>query len=127
MTWPTSALLVFLAANPNPGPWTAPPAALQGLRNPVAAAARPASVERGRALYAKECASCHGVKGAGDGPDGLYFTTPPTDLTAPAVKKQGDAVLFWKLSTGRGDMKAYEPTLDAAQRWDLVNAVRALK
>ena len=108
-------------------PWTVPPAALKDVKNPVAAADLPASIERGRALYGKECASCHGAKGQGDGPDGLYFTTPPSNLTAPAVTRQSDAELFVKLTQGRGDMKSYEKVYDAAQRWDLVNAVRALK
>lgn len=116
-------LLLLLAATP----WLAPPEALEGLKNPVPAAQKKASLERGQALYAKECAGCHGPQGKGDGPDGMYFTTAPSDLTAPAVRKQSDAELFWKLSQGRGDMKAYEKVYDAAQRWDLVNAVRALK
>lgn len=116
--------LFFLAAAP---PWTIAPAALKDVKNPVSAAELPASIERGRGLYAKECASCHGAKGKGDGPDGLYFTTPPSNLTSPAVTKQSDAELFVKLTVGRGDMKSYEKLFDASQRWDLVNAVRALK
>jgi mono/diheme cytochrome c family protein len=67
--------------------WTVAPAALKDLKNPVAAADLPASIERGRALYGKECASCHGPQGKGDGPDGLYFTTPPSNLTSATVTK----------------------------------------
>ncbi len=107
-------------------PWLVPPAALKGLKNPVAASARPASVERGRALYVKECASCHGEQGKGDGPDGMYFTTPPSDLTSASVTKQSDAELFVKITQGRGDMNGYEKTFTPSQRWDLVNATRAL-
>jgi mono/diheme cytochrome c family protein len=120
-------LIALLAIPALADPWNVEPAALKGVVNPVPAARRAASVARGQALYAKECASCHGDTGKGDGPDGLYFTTRPSDLTAPSVKQQSDAVLFVKLTTGRGDMKAYEKVYDAAQRWDLVNAVRALK
>ncbi len=126
-----SALALFalssLSVLAEPGPWIVEPAALKDVKNPIAASKRAASIERGRVLYVKECASCHGDQGRGDGPDGLYFTTRPSDLTAPAVRKQSDAVLFVKLGRGRGDMKAYETVYDAAQRWDLVNAVRALK
>ena len=57
----------------------------------------------------------------------MYFSTPPTDLTSAAVKKQGDAVLFVKLALGRGDMKGYEKVYDAETRWDLINVVRDLK
>ena len=119
-----SALVLALLSST---PWDVPPAALKGLKNPVAPKQLAASIERGRTLYAKECASCHGPAGKGDGPDGLYFSTPPTDLTSPAVKKQVDAVLFLKLAQGRGDMKGYEKVYDTETRWDLINAVRALK
>ncbi len=35
----------------------------------------------GRALFAENCAVCHGDGGRGDGPAAAGFTTPPTDLT----------------------------------------------
>lgn len=116
-------LLLLLSSTP----WIIPAAALKGLKNPVPAAQKEASVERGQALYLTECAGCHGPTGKGDGPDGMYFTTAPSDLTAKDVQRQADAVLFMKLTQGRGDMKGYEKVYDDAQRWDLVNAVRALK
>ena len=116
-------LLMLLSSTP----WLIPAAELNGVKNPVAAAQKKASTERGQALYVKECTGCHGPTGKGDGPDGMYFTTAPSDLTAKGAQGQSDAVLFMKLTQGRGDMKGYEKVYDAAQRWDLVNAVRALK
>ena len=107
--------LLFLCLSATP--WDVPPAAIKGLKNPVAPKQLAASLERARPLYTKECAGCHGPAGKGDGPDGLYFTTPPTDLTSSAVKKQSDAVLFFKLAQGRGDMKGYEKVYDADTRW----------
>ncbi len=108
-------------------PWKIPPAALKGVKNPVAAKDKAASVERGKALYAKECAGCHGDTGKGDGPDAAYFNTAPKDLSSDEVTKQSDAELFVKITQGKGDMKATEKLFDAKQRWDLVNAVRALR
>lgn len=35
----------------------------------------------GRALYAENCAQCHGPSGQGDGPWAADFTPRPTDLT----------------------------------------------
>ena len=116
-------LLLLLSSTP----WTLAPEALAGVKNPVPAAQKKASAERGHALYVKECAGCHGELGKGDGPDGAYFTTAPSDLTSKAVQGQSDAVLFVKLTRGRGDMKAYEQTYDAAQRWDLINLVRSMQ
>lgn len=128
MRTPASILLLCgLASAALAEPWTVPASALKGLKNPVAAKDKAASVERGKALFAKECAGCHGETGKGDGPDAAYFNTAPADLASAPVTKQSDAELFVKITQGKGDMKAYEKQLDAAKRWDLVNAVRALK
>jgi len=107
-----------------PEPWTIPAAELKGLKNPIAKAALPASVERGAAIYKEQCASCHGDTGLGDGADGLYFVPPPPKLLS---LKQGDAELFVKVTKGRGNMESLEKKLSVAQRWDVVNYVKTLK
>jgi mono/diheme cytochrome c family protein len=40
------------------------------------------AVARGQALYAKQCASCHGVEGRGDGPAAYLLSPKPRDLRA---------------------------------------------
>lgn len=45
------------------------------------APARVPDVARGKALYAENCASCHGVTGAGDGPLAASLTPPPIAFT----------------------------------------------
>lgn len=46
-----------------------------------AAAASPAVVEQGRALYKANCAACHGEGGRGDGPAAGVMKPPPRDHT----------------------------------------------
>lgn len=121
------AVVIGGAALAEPPPWKIPPGELKGVKNPVAKAALPASAARGAPLYTAHCAGCHGEGGKGDGPDGAYYSPPPSDLTAQSVAAQSDAELFLKLTRGRGDMKPFEKTLDAAQRWDVVNFLRGLK
>jgi mono/diheme cytochrome c family protein len=41
-----------------------------------------ADAKRGKSLYAKNCASCHGEGGAGDGPSAASQLPRPTDLTS---------------------------------------------
>ena len=41
-----------------------------------------AALERGRALFAKQCASCHGAEGRGDGPAAYLLHPKPRDLVA---------------------------------------------
>jgi hypothetical protein len=47
----------------------------------VAAPPSPHDVRAGKALYDRQCASCHGPGGRGDGPSGGGLATKPADLT----------------------------------------------
>jgi glucose/arabinose dehydrogenase/cytochrome c5 len=86
-------------------------------KNPTNAAD---GAKAGAALYDKNCAGCHGNKGEGaiDGPA----------LTSDAAKKASDGELFWFITHGSPEngMPAWE-TLPEAQRWQLVDFVRALQ
>ena len=48
---------------------------------PLAGCAGRESIPSGEALYRRNCASCHGVSGRGDGPAAPSLTVRPTDLT----------------------------------------------
>jgi mono/diheme cytochrome c family protein len=70
------AFAAAMAAAAEPHKWTAPDADKARV-NPVEAT--PAALLKGRALYQKHCASCHGDKGKGDGPAESYEVEPATD------------------------------------------------
>lgn len=53
-------------------------------------------VDLGKREYDANCASCHGLKGAGDGPNKPYLTKSPTDLTRLA-KANGGILPFDRL------------------------------
>lgn len=104
------------------GHWMAPPA-MARRANPVKAT--PASIARGKKIYAANCASCHGEKGAGDGPAGKTLNPKPANLAAMAPQHlPGD--LAWKIENGRGPMPAWKGTLKQNQIWDVVNFLQAL-
>ena len=46
------------------------------------------TVPTGEALYRRNCASCHGVSGRGDGPAAQSLVTRPTDLTQMRMSVQ---------------------------------------
>jgi mono/diheme cytochrome c family protein len=111
--------------------WTAPEA--ERLRpNPIGASSD--VVKKGKSLFLKHCASCHGPGGRGDGPAAAFGIVTPRDLTAPAVQARlSDGEIFWKLSTGwriGNDVvmpAAQEKIGKEADRWAVVHFVRSLR
>ncbi len=85
------------------------------------------SVAQGARLYAENCALCHGAGGKGDGPAAAALAVRPADLTAPHLFGHSEGDLFWWVSHGKanGAMPGFAGTLTAADRWDLVNFIRA--
>lgn len=123
-------MCVSVAAAPEARKWTAPDADKARV-NPVEAT--PAALLKGRALYQKHCASCHGDKGKGDGPAESYETEPATDLTEPALQERlTDGEILWKITTGLKSgtdviMPAIVQRVPAEEdRWKLVRFMRTL-
>lgn len=102
------------------------PVEYSGLANPIPADAD--SLTRGAALYAANCASCHGDGGMGDGPAGSALDPAPAPV-AHTSQMMADDYLFWRISEGGIPFGTSMPVwniLDAQSRWDLVNYIRAL-
>jgi mono/diheme cytochrome c family protein len=104
-------------------PWTAPARAARK-KNPVDADA--ASVAAGQALYEKNCLSCHGATGKGNGPAAKDLQKTPGDLSQAKMWEQTDGALFWKLTEGRTPMPTFEKTLSETERWQTINYIRTL-
>ncbi len=102
--------------------WAAPAEAAQR-RNPVPASEE--SVKRGGEIYQANCASCHGVKGGGDGPASAALQPPPPDLVVMAPQ-HSDGDLAWKIEEGRGVMPAWKNALSQNEIWDVVNYLKQL-
>ena len=85
------------------------------------------SIVRGAAIYAENCALCHGATGHGDGPAAAGLPVRPADLTEPHLFAHSPGDLFWWVSHGRDDgvMPGFGDVLSANGRWDVINFVRA--
>ena len=102
------------------------PAEYAGLTNPIPADEE--SLKRGAALYAVNCASCHGNGGMGDGPAGTALDPAPASV-AHTSQMMADDYLFWRISEGGISFGTSMPAwtiLDEQARWDMVNYMRAL-
>jgi putative copper export protein/mono/diheme cytochrome c family protein len=86
------------------------------------------SIAAGLALYGTHCAGCHGAAGAGDGPDARSLPRAPTDLRSARVAQHTAGDVFWWISRGVAGtrMPAFASEMSEEERWDVVNALRAL-
>lgn len=82
----------------------------------------------GKSLYAKECKSCHGAEGYGDGPKAADLKGDLGDFSSEEFQKQTDGELFYKVTFGKNDMPEFTKKLpDDEDRWLIVNYMRTLK
>lgn len=97
----------------------------QKLKNPEPKNA--ATLEAGKKLYARHCASCHGPQGKGDGGMALAGGTP-SDLTDETWDYGStDGEIFVAIRDGvSADMLAYKDKLNDQQIWQVVTFIRNL-
>ena len=104
--------------------------ALLTLAGLVASAARAAD-NPGKTIYDRDCASCHGATGKGDGEESMYLTPPPQDFTNGSLAKRTDDFLTEVISKG-GAAKGLSnsmppsPKLTKADLKNLVGYIRQL-
>ena len=96
------------------------------LRNPLPPT--PESLQAGSETYGRECQTCHGVGGFGDGPAGVALEPPPANLVIH-VPLHGDADLFRFIRDGIPNtaMVPQGGNLTEEQIWHVVNYIRTLE
>lgn len=95
------------------------------MKNPVKA--DDASKAIGKTLYMKNCMSCHGKTGAGDGPKAKTLSTTMDDLGGAKYQAQTDGEHFYKTKFGKGEMPKYDKKIPDEDIWNMVNFMRTLK
>lgn len=86
------------------------------------------NIEKGKSLFIKHCAACHGLDGSGNGEAGAHLTPPPADLRE-ALKNSiiSDEYLMWTIREGgqnvHTEMPAFETegTLDAEDAKEIIS------
>ncbi len=85
------------------------------------------SLERGRILYERNCALCHGATGLGDGPITQFWKPEmrrPANLSEARFATMSDGTLYITVSQGYGTMPPLRENLNPRERWDVVNYVK---
>ncbi|MBQ27437.1 MAG: cytochrome C [Nitrospiraceae bacterium] len=85
-----------------------------------------ASIGRGILVYAKNCQVCHGSRGDGDGPSSLSLGVAMANFMDPAIQRQSDGSLYWKITVGRRAMPNWQLQLSEEDRWHVVNFLRTM-
>jgi mono/diheme cytochrome c family protein len=103
--------------------WIAP-AKFKKIKNPVKA--DQASLTAGKKVYIKECMTCHGVTGVGDGKQAKDLEVAVGNLRT-GIEKETDGELYYKISKGQKPMPEFIKTLKPKERWNVINYIRTLQ
>jgi high-affinity iron transporter len=81
---------------------------------------RTPSLKRGAEVFQRECSTCHGALGAGDGPAGRMLLPPPASLrSGPGLADVTPLSFYQRVTIGVAGtaMPAFETRLPAEDRW----------
>jgi mono/diheme cytochrome c family protein len=76
----------------------------------------------GEKLYSINCISCHGTPGKGNY---LKLVPPPGDPATEKIQRNNDGEIFYKLTTGRGQMPSFKSVLTSTEIWNIVSFLRS--
>jgi cytochrome c5 len=80
-----------------------------------------ATVREGKAVFEKNCKSCHGDPGKNNA---IVLVPPPPDMASEIMQANTDGGMFYKVTNGRGAMPTFKPTLSETQIWQVINFIR---
>jgi mono/diheme cytochrome c family protein len=79
------------------------------------------NVKLGKAIYTKNCKSCHGDPGKNNP---LALVPMPVDIASERMQANSEGALFYKITHGKGVMPPFESTISETDRWLLVNFIQ---
>ena len=83
-----------------------------------------ARMAKGKKVYVKYCAGCHGAEGTGDGYK--LLGSDPANLTAPAMKKKSDSALLKTIHEGNPNMPSWKVRLSEQDSRAVLAYIRTL-
>lgn len=84
-------------------------------------------LERGRERFNIYCSMCHGQAGDGRGIMVKKKYIPPPTFHSDLMRNHPDGHFFNVITNGVRNMPAYGPQVPVADRWQIVNYIRALQ
>ena len=81
-------------------------------------------VARGKQIFAKYCAGCHGSQGKGDGYQ--LLGPSPANLISPTTEERSDDDLLRTIHEGKPNMPAWKHRLSRQDSRDVLTYIRSL-
>jgi mono/diheme cytochrome c family protein len=102
------------------------PASAKRLKNPLKVSE--ASIEAGRVLFNRHCASCHGEDGKSKTEIAASMKKTPTDLTAKEMRGITDGEIYWVIANGvtKSGMPPFKTKMKVNERWQTTLYVKHL-
>jgi mono/diheme cytochrome c family protein len=103
-----------------------PAGAYAGLTNPVELSID--ALDRGKAIFVRECMVCHGDAGRGQGPYRAELQPGPPDFGDGGYADYTDADYYWRISEGVpwSAMPAWKLQYAEEDRWAVVHYIRTM-
>jgi mono/diheme cytochrome c family protein len=83
-----------------------------------------ARLAKGKKVYVKHCAGCHGTEGAGGGYK--LLGPDPANLTSPSIKKKSDSALLKTIHEGKSTMPPWKVRLSEQDSRAVLAYIRTL-
>ena len=80
---------------------------------------------KGKQVFTKYCAGCHGPEGKGDGY--RLLGADPANLTKSSIKKKPDALLLQTIHEGKPNMPSWKGRLSEAESQAVLAYIRTLR
>jgi mono/diheme cytochrome c family protein len=81
----------------------------------------------GKERFETNCAPCHGMTGAGNGPVAHLLQHPPKNLLTGVSKNLPDGYIYGYIRNGGIWMPSYDDAMSSKERWQTVLYVRELE
>jgi mono/diheme cytochrome c family protein len=90
-----------------------------------------ANLDKGKALYQTNCATCHGASGIGDGVAGTNLNPRPANIARfSKMPMASDSYLYWTIAEGgipvKSAMPPFKAQLEELEIWQIITYLRNL-
>jgi mono/diheme cytochrome c family protein len=101
------------------------PANFKSMKNPVVQSET--GTKTGSVLFTKNCVSCHGKTGQGNGVKVAALKNFPGDFSRSEFQSLTDGEIFFRIKTGKDEMPRFEGKLSDEEIWNVVNCLRSFR